>query len=37
VQQALSSRWGTWSWLAFAYILNDIPALAGIYPLSLLR
>jgi DNA-3-methyladenine glycosylase II len=37
VQQALSARWGTWSWLAFAYILNDIPALAGIYPLSRVR
>jgi len=37
VQQALSERWGTWSWLAFAYILNDIPTLAEIYPLSRVR
>lgn len=37
VQQSLSARWGTWSWLAFAYILNDIPTLAGIYPLSRVR
>jgi 3-methyladenine DNA glycosylase/8-oxoguanine DNA glycosylase len=37
VQQSLSARWGKWSWLAFAYILNDINALAGIYPLSRVR
>ena len=37
VQQALSARWGTWSWLAFAYILNDIDRLAAVYPLSRVR
>ncbi|MFA5346730.1 MAG: hypothetical protein WC294_01210 [Methanoregula sp.] len=37
VQQALSARWGTWSWLAFAYILNDIPTLAENYRLSRVR
>jgi len=37
VQQSLAARWGAWSWLAFAYILNDIHALAGIYPLSRIR
>ena len=37
VQQALSTRWGTWSWLAFAYILNDIDKLAEIYPLTRVR
>ena len=37
VQLALSSRWGVWSWLAFAYILNDIDKLAEIYPLSRIR
>ena len=34
VQEELSTRWGTWSWLAFAYILNDIDNLAALYPLS---
>jgi DNA-3-methyladenine glycosylase II len=37
VQQALSARWGVWSWLAFAYILNDIEKLAESYPLSRVR
>jgi 3-methyladenine DNA glycosylase/8-oxoguanine DNA glycosylase len=37
VQQALSARWGVWSWLAFAYILNDIDSLAKTYPLSRVR
>jgi 3-methyladenine DNA glycosylase/8-oxoguanine DNA glycosylase len=37
VQQSLSTRWGIWSWLAFAYILNDIDNLAEIYPLSRVR
>jgi DNA-3-methyladenine glycosylase II len=34
VQAALSARWGKWSWLAFAYILNDLDALAKEYNLS---
>jgi DNA-3-methyladenine glycosylase II len=37
VQEELSARWGTWSWLAFAYILNDIDNLASLYPLSRTR
>ena len=37
VQEELSTRWGTWSWLAFAYILNDIDNLAEIYHLSRIR
>ena len=37
VQHALSARWGKWSWLAFAYILNDIERLAKVYPLSRVR
>jgi hypothetical protein len=37
VQQELSARWGAWSWLAFAYILNDIDRLAEVYPLSRVR
>jgi len=37
VRQALTARWGVWSWLAFAYILNDIDKLAEIYPLSRVR
>jgi hypothetical protein len=34
VQADLSARWGVWSWLAFAYILNDIDNLATRYNLS---
>jgi 3-methyladenine DNA glycosylase/8-oxoguanine DNA glycosylase len=34
VTRNLKARWGTWSWLAFAYILNDIEALAREYGLS---
>jgi 3-methyladenine DNA glycosylase/8-oxoguanine DNA glycosylase len=37
VQDELSARWGKWSWLAFAYILNDIDRLATLYPLSRIR
>jgi 3-methyladenine DNA glycosylase/8-oxoguanine DNA glycosylase len=37
VQADLSARWGTWSWLAFAYILNDIDNLAARYNLSRIR
>jgi DNA-3-methyladenine glycosylase II len=37
VQQTLTARWGVWSWLAFAYILNDIDKLAEMYPLSRVR
>ncbi|MFZ1127855.1 hypothetical protein [Methanoregula sp.] len=34
VQEELAKRWGKWSWLAFAYILNDIDNLSKEYPLS---
>jgi 3-methyladenine DNA glycosylase/8-oxoguanine DNA glycosylase len=37
VQAGLSAKWGKWSWLAFAYILNDIDRLAQLYPLSRIR
>jgi 3-methyladenine DNA glycosylase/8-oxoguanine DNA glycosylase len=37
VQAELSAKWGKWSWLAFAYILNDIDRLAQLYPLSRIR
>jgi hypothetical protein len=37
VQADLSARWGRWSWLAFAYILNDIDKLAAVYNLSRVR
>jgi|WetSurMetagenome_2_1015567.scaffolds.fasta_scaffold103527_1 DNA-3-methyladenine glycosylase II len=37
VQADLSARWGSWSWLAFAYILNDIDNLAKRYHLSRVR
>jgi len=34
VRRMLAARWGKWSWLAFAYILNDLEQLAAVYPLS---
>jgi len=34
VQEELEKRWGKWSWLAFAYILNDIGNLSKEYLLS---
>jgi len=34
VKNELAGRWGKWSWLAFAYILNDLDNLSKIYPLS---
>jgi 3-methyladenine DNA glycosylase/8-oxoguanine DNA glycosylase len=34
VTEAMSERWGEWSWMAFVYILNDLPKLARIYRLS---
>jgi len=37
VGQMLTARWGAWSWLAFAYILNDIDELAKTYHLSRVR
>lgn len=37
VGQMLTARWGAWSWLAFAYILNDIDELAKMYHLSRVR
>ena len=37
VREELSARWGRWSWLAFAYILNDIGNLAAEYSLSRVR
>ncbi len=37
VQNELAARWGKWSWLAFAYILNDIDNLSKEYPLSRAR
>jgi len=37
VREELSRRWGRWSWLAFAYVLNDLDNLAKLYPLSRLR
>ena len=37
VTAGLKARWGRWSWLAFAYILNDIDALAREYRLSRVR
>jgi len=37
IQKDLSARWGKWSWLAFAYILNDLENLSKIYSLSRLE
>ncbi len=34
VTRAVSERWGAWSWMAFVYILNDLPKLARMYKLS---
>jgi hypothetical protein len=34
VEEQLSARWGTWSWLAFAYILNDLENLSTVYKIS---
>jgi DNA-3-methyladenine glycosylase II len=31
---AMNERWGEWSWMAFVYILNDLPNLARRYKLS---
>ena len=34
VTRAVRERWGRWSWMAFVYILNDLPKLASMYKLS---
>jgi DNA-3-methyladenine glycosylase II len=34
VTRAVRERWGQWSWMAFVYILNDLPKLASMYKLS---
>jgi DNA-3-methyladenine glycosylase II len=34
VTEAMNNRWGGWSWMAFVYILNDLPNLARKYKLS---
>jgi DNA-3-methyladenine glycosylase II len=34
VTRAVRERWGQWSWMAFVYILNDLPKLANMYTLS---
>lgn len=34
VTQAMYSRWGEWAWMAFVYVVNDLPKLATIYNLS---
>ncbi len=34
VTRAVRERWGQWSWMAFVYILNDLPKLASMYTLS---
>jgi DNA-3-methyladenine glycosylase II len=34
VTNAMIDRWGEWSWIAFVYILNDLPQLARVYNLS---
>lgn len=31
---AMNERWGEWSWMAFVYILNDLPNLVRRYKLS---
>ena len=32
--EMIERRWGRWGWLAFAYIVNDLPYLADKYRLS---
>jgi 3-methyladenine DNA glycosylase/8-oxoguanine DNA glycosylase len=34
VTQAVNDRWGKWGWMAFVYVVNDLPKLATIYNLS---
>jgi 3-methyladenine DNA glycosylase/8-oxoguanine DNA glycosylase len=34
VVSELAARWGKWSWLAFVYVANDLPALAKTHHLS---
>jgi hypothetical protein len=34
VTQAVNDRWGKWAWMAFVYVVNDLPKLATIYNLS---
>jgi hypothetical protein len=37
MNRLVRERWGKWSWLAFAYILNDLENLAGPYHLTRLE
>ena len=34
LNELINKRWGKWGWLAFAYIVNDLPFLARKYHLS---
>jgi hypothetical protein len=34
LNELIKKRWGRWRWLAFAYIVNDLPYLASKYRLS---
>ena len=34
LHELIKRRWGKWGWLAFAYIVNDLPYLASKYGLS---
>jgi len=34
VTQAVNDRWGKWAWMAFVYVVNDLPKIATIYNLS---
>jgi len=34
LNELIKKRWGKWGWLAFAYIVNDLPYLARKYTLS---
>jgi DNA-3-methyladenine glycosylase II len=34
VTEAVNDRWGKWGWMAFVYVVNDLPKLATIYNLS---
>jgi len=34
INRIVAKRWGRWSWMAFAYILNDLENLARDYGLT---
>ncbi len=37
INKLVKERWGEWSWMAFAYILNDLANLSQVYSISRLQ